>query len=378
MSNLLDSYRSILSHYQNNIVQDLKDKVLGNATEKADEQQKEVIQYRKPDEDFFTSKGITKFHRYFQALYYKNITSATSENGVYGLECNACCIMYMLQNYGLIPPDLTRKEFEQVFTELTPFFDRHSLVSEHEKIDVNTGAKVPIRKKDYSFKVFVKRNPYNNYFENESSYFRLYEVSNVLNDDKIFNSVDIQGVHGATNFFRGRHGSGDIISPISPKSLFQMSKICQNFYNLKNLHNFQFLSNFHKIKPSQFHFKNMYKELQEGKLTNEQLNKYPILIGVYYGGERGHENDLSHFCIVVSYEGSRVINKYHNGVEKSYNYQVYWADDPLFGAVKVYVPEQILSVDEHRNAVSFDESTLNTSFDNHVKFEAIYPNAAIG
>lgn len=38
----------------------------------------------------------------------------------YGLECLCTSIMYMIQSYGLIPPDMSRQEFESAFTPLTP------------------------------------------------------------------------------------------------------------------------------------------------------------------------------------------------------------------------------------------------------------------
>jgi hypothetical protein len=41
-------------------------------------------------------------------------------NPTYGTECLAVSIMYMLQSYGLVPPNMSRQEFESAFTSLTP------------------------------------------------------------------------------------------------------------------------------------------------------------------------------------------------------------------------------------------------------------------
>ena len=39
----------------------------------------------------------------------------------YGMTCYASAIMYMIQSYGLIPPEMSRMEFEHAFTPLIPF-----------------------------------------------------------------------------------------------------------------------------------------------------------------------------------------------------------------------------------------------------------------
>lgn len=43
-----------------------------------------------------------------------------------GIECNASAVMYMLQSYGLIPPDMRLEEFEEAFTpvDIEKFFKR--------------------------------------------------------------------------------------------------------------------------------------------------------------------------------------------------------------------------------------------------------------
>ncbi len=41
-------------------------------------------------------------------------------NPTYGLECLGVAILYMIQSYGLVPPDMSRQEFEHAFTPLTP------------------------------------------------------------------------------------------------------------------------------------------------------------------------------------------------------------------------------------------------------------------
>ena len=38
----------------------------------------------------------------------------------YGMTCYGTSVMYMIQSYGLVPPDMTREEFEYAFTPLNP------------------------------------------------------------------------------------------------------------------------------------------------------------------------------------------------------------------------------------------------------------------
>jgi hypothetical protein len=38
----------------------------------------------------------------------------------YGITCYGTSVMYMLQSYGLVPPTMTRTEFEHAFTPLNP------------------------------------------------------------------------------------------------------------------------------------------------------------------------------------------------------------------------------------------------------------------
>ena len=74
------------------------------------------------EEAFFFSQGIKKdksLQRYYQALAYDPDTSKNTPY-VYGMDCNACCAMHFLQSWGLIPPNMSRKEFEYLFTPLNP------------------------------------------------------------------------------------------------------------------------------------------------------------------------------------------------------------------------------------------------------------------
>jgi hypothetical protein len=43
-----------------------------------------------------------------------------ANQGVYGMECFGTSVMYMIQSYGLVPPTMTRQEFEYAFTPLKP------------------------------------------------------------------------------------------------------------------------------------------------------------------------------------------------------------------------------------------------------------------
>lgn len=43
----------------------------------------------------------------------------------YGMTCYGTAVMYMIQSYGLVPPDMTREEFEYAFTPLNPKASDH-------------------------------------------------------------------------------------------------------------------------------------------------------------------------------------------------------------------------------------------------------------
>jgi hypothetical protein len=44
----------------------------------------------------------------------------------YGMTCYGTAVMYMIQSYGLMPPDMTREEFEYAFTPLNPKGSDHT------------------------------------------------------------------------------------------------------------------------------------------------------------------------------------------------------------------------------------------------------------
>lgn len=48
-----------------------------------------------------------------------NITRTLQAKHTYGLECLGASIMYMIQSYGFVPPDMSRKEFQYAFTPLS-------------------------------------------------------------------------------------------------------------------------------------------------------------------------------------------------------------------------------------------------------------------
>lgn len=48
------------------------------------------------------------------------ITRTEQAKHQYGLECLAASVMYMIQSYGMVPPTMSRQEFEHAFTPLQP------------------------------------------------------------------------------------------------------------------------------------------------------------------------------------------------------------------------------------------------------------------
>ncbi len=64
-----------------------------------------------------------QFSIYLSAGYDLNIirfeqAKSRPNNPIYGMECNGSSTMYLLQSYGLIPPNMSRKEFEIAFTPM--------------------------------------------------------------------------------------------------------------------------------------------------------------------------------------------------------------------------------------------------------------------
>jgi hypothetical protein len=56
----------------------------------------------------------------------EKITRPEQVLSTYGITCYGTSVMFMLQSYGLVPPDMTREEFEYAFTPLNPKSDKHS------------------------------------------------------------------------------------------------------------------------------------------------------------------------------------------------------------------------------------------------------------
>ena len=54
----------------------------------------------------------------------------------YGMTCYGTSVMYMIQSYGLVPPDMTREEFEYAFTPLNPKDPKRSGDPKTDSIEV--------------------------------------------------------------------------------------------------------------------------------------------------------------------------------------------------------------------------------------------------
>ncbi|MCK4817965.1 DUF4157 domain-containing protein, partial [bacterium] len=59
--------------------------------------------------------------RGMQITFPRKITRFEQVPSGYGMECAGTSIMYIIQSYGLVPPNMTREEFEYAFTPLNPY-----------------------------------------------------------------------------------------------------------------------------------------------------------------------------------------------------------------------------------------------------------------
>jgi len=265
------------------------------------------------EEKSFQSRGYKRITRYFQALKYGK--------DVYGMECNAFCVMYFLQSYGLVPPKISRKQFEYAFTPLNP-----------DKKTQNTQAKQ--KRKDYSG-IYLDNNL-------------------IIPKEDLFDNLFPKG---ASNFLRGIEGA---VFPHLESSHQLLLEICNRFYSLGRQPKYSFLQDYLQngyYSLSYEGIKNKYVDLVAGITDRKYFEKHCIFVGL------AHYPPLpGHYCIIVDIPSTQTFG----GVD----FWVYPADDPLYGNTKIFVPKQELS----------DLSTMAALIDdtNNLDKYLIFPNCAIG
>jgi hypothetical protein len=264
------------------------------------------------EEKSFQSGGYKRITRYYQALRYGK--------DVYGMECNPCCVMYFLQNYGLIPPNISRKQFEYAFTPLNP-----------DKKTQNTQAKQ--KRKDYSG-IYLDNNL-------------------IIPKEDLFDNLFPKG---ASNFLRGREGA---VFPHWESSHQLLLEICNRFYSLGRQPKYSFLQDYLQdgyYSLSYEGINNKYAELVAGITDRKYFEKHVILIGLY-----AYKPPYpAHYCLIVD-----VANK----VEfMGFEFWSYPADDPYQGNVRALIPTNPIQ----------DLETLKEELKKTGKNFLIFPNAAIG
>lgn len=166
-----------------------------------------------------------------------------------------------------------------------------------------------------------------------------------------------------------------MVNPGDTRSFDQLKRIFYAFYNLSKDPNpkYRFLSDFHKISPTQFYFENLYGKLKLGTLSDTYLKNNPVFVGVYYKDKE----QPGHFCVIVGYEGEKSVN--YNGMD--YSFQLYKADDPAFGNVKVCVPLGSLkqNADLFRGVCSYASGLdINPKTNDYFAYHPIYPDSCVG
>ena len=277
-------------------------------------------------EDSFASSGKnTRIKRYYQALKYGKST--------YGMDCNPCCMMYFLQSYGLIPPNMARKEFEYLLTTLNPPDSVKATKSNKSAKSANVLPKNSIKRKILFNDVFAR-------VTEKDMFFGLFKNSELF----------LRGVEGA-------------IFPHIPTSELILNKIANNFYQLSMDKNFGFLGEFHQKGASQFKsgdkvIQNCYLKLVNGDFTD----KYFELGNTIFVGLAHYAPLPGHYCLIVDVPTSLTVD----GID----FWVYPADDPLYGRTNVYVSKKNIPDLETIANLIYDSQKLD-------KF-LIYPNCAIG
>jgi len=201
-----------------------------------------IIFFMKGDyepEIFFLSYGTKTIRRYFQASYY------------YGMECNATCVMYFLQSYGLIPPDMPRRKFEYLFTSLKPNLNKDVF-----RDDMDLGSKK-------SSELIVLYNDV------------LFKPQTLIHDEAFLTGVPTKGISPESGY--STNGTG-------------LYTICEKFNNYKDEYGDRRLAGFHE----KYEYEEGYEELFSKKLEKiydklrkglnaNYFRKHVVFVGIYYG-----------------------------------------------------------------------------------------------
>ena len=271
----------------------------------------------------FASNGVIKgISRYHQALKYQG----------YGMECNACCVIYFLQSYGLLPANIPRKIFEYLFTVLNP-------PNELSEKNISQNKKEPI--------LF------------DGSYIKPLE-------DDIFKGL----FKNSANFLQGKDGA---IIPNYGNSATSLFEIMKRFYMLSFTKEYKFLQSYHNSSLNSLFYDDAgvnpivsrYKDLADGTLSDNYFKQgNTIFVALDYLVD-GKYSSYQHYCIIAAPKMATL------NID-NIDYHFYPADDPLTGATFVASPHT-----SRTNTIKtlFREKVMNGEI---TLLNVISPAAAIG
>ncbi|MCU0440415.1 MAG: hypothetical protein MUC49_21190 [Raineya sp.] len=328
---LLD-FKNTLQQVKDDLLGKPKEELLGNKEKILNQENAENNSLIEFDvENFFISNGKNKLKRYRQALFYDPVISKDAPF-VYGMDCNACCTMYFLQSFGLIPPNITRKQFEYLFTVMNP--------SKEVKPKSSTDLKDPA------------------YNPNTSSKGK----SDIKINNDFFKPIEFDIFarafpNGSESFLRGSSGAIFPHYTSSHKMLFDIMKA---FYDLSFKNGYEPLQKYHSpllrelFLQSEILIKNVYQDLSQGVFNeNYFIQGFVIFVGL------AHYPPLpGHYCIIVDAPSAQRF--------EDTDFWVYPADDPLSGRKQIFVPTNSIA-----NLSEMASKIKKIGY-------LIYPNCAIG
>jgi len=252
-------------------------------------------------EEFFV--GWRGIKRYYQALYYEN-----KYGGVhYGMECNGTTIMYFLQNLGLYPIEMTRKEFEYAFIP-----DAHP----YSNISPQNKSKTPIT------------------INNQNVIGGNSGVLPISNEKSLFPSnVSTQALLGVLGL--GSQSGISVVKQSLNLAISKLNNIIISFATkLPSYNGYKFVKSYHKKAVEEILNKtNSVKDLTQKLANNDFDDSYfndgkCIFISVNLGEFDG---STDHYALI---QGKSLANF----VYKEKTYYIYPADDASFGRTFVIAP----------------------------------------
>jgi hypothetical protein len=301
---LLD-FKNRLQQVKKDLLDKPKEVLLGQKAKvlnQESEEQDNLIEF--DPELSFNSSGKKSLRRYYQALKYDSLRN-NKPPFVYGMDCNACCVMYFLQNFGLIPPNISRKQFEYVFTVLNP----PKAVKPLSSTDLKDPAynPNPSPKSDEGIKI-------------NNDFFKPID----------FDIFAVAFPNGSEGFLRGSSGA---IFPHLSNSHRMLFNIMKAFYDLSFKKGYEALQKYHNpilrefFSQSEILIKNLYQELSEGAFSEDYFKQgFAIFVAVDY-----HGHSVGHYSVVTAPKTATL--KVNN-----IDYHFYPADDPLNGGIYVVAP----------------------------------------